>query len=76
MDTSTLTQKGQVTIPATIRAKLGLRAGDRVAFVEDGGSIVVKPVQNDIKAAFGLVKARRSANLKDFEAAIRTRAAK
>ena len=29
---SSLTSKGQVTIPAALRRKLGLRPGDRVAF--------------------------------------------
>lgn len=74
MDTSTITQKGQVTIPAAIRKKLGLRRGDRVSFVQDGNRVVVKPVHRDIKAAFGLVKARRSASLGDYETAIRKRA--
>jgi AbrB family looped-hinge helix DNA binding protein len=32
--TATLTRKGQVTIPASVRAALGLETGDRVAFVE------------------------------------------
>ncbi len=31
--TSSLTRKGQVTIPAEIRRRLGLSTGDRVAFV-------------------------------------------
>lgn len=74
MDTSTLTQKGQVTIPANIRRKLGLRTGDRVSFVQEGDHVLVKPAQSDIRAAFGLVKARRSASLKEYEAAIRKRA--
>ncbi len=74
MDTSTLTQKGQVTIPVGIRKKLGLRTGDRVAFTQEGDHVVVKPVQKNIKAAFGLVKARRSASLADYDAAIRARA--
>ncbi len=41
MDTSTVTQKGQVTIPAAVRRKLGLRTGDRVAFVQDGDRVLV-----------------------------------
>ena len=73
MDTSTLTQKGQVTIPAGIRRKLSLRTGDRVRFVQQGDNVIVKPVQSDIQSAFGLVKARRSATLEDYEAAIRKR---
>lgn len=74
MDMSTVTQKGQVTIPAGIRRKLGLRTGDRVAFVEGTGGVLVKAVEQDIQASFGLVKARRSANLADMEQAIRKRA--
>ncbi len=34
MTTATLTSKGQITIPATVRAALGVDAGDRVEFVE------------------------------------------
>lgn len=76
MDTSTLTQKGQVTIPAGIRKRLGLRMGDRVAFLQEGDRIVVKPVHQKIDAAFGLVKARRSASLADFERAIKDSASR
>lgn len=74
MDTSTVTQKGQVTIPAGIRRKLGLRTGDRVAFVERADGVIVKALEQDVAASFGLVKARRSASLADMEQAIRKRA--
>ena len=33
MATATLTRNGQVTIPAAIRARLGLKTGDRIDFV-------------------------------------------
>lgn len=33
MTTATMTSKGQVTIPADVRAHLGLRPGSRLAFV-------------------------------------------
>lgn len=36
MTTATLTSKGQITIPATVRAALGVDSGDRVEFVEVG----------------------------------------
>lgn len=74
MDTSTVTQKGQVTIPAGIRRKLGLRTGDRVGFVPTGAGVLVAPVEDNIEAAFGLVRAKRSASLADMERAIRKRA--
>jgi antitoxin PrlF len=73
MDTSRLTRKGQVTIPVGIRRKLGLRTGDQVAFVQEGDRVLVKPVQKKISAAFGLVKAKRSASLTEMDQAIRKR---
>ena len=74
MDTSTVTQKGQVTIPAAVRRKLGLRTGDRVAFVQDGDRVLVQAVEHNVSAAFGLVKSRRSVSLAGMDLAIRTRA--
>lgn len=74
MDTSTLTQKGQVTIPVGIRRKLGLRTGDQVAFVQEGDRVLVKPVQKKISAAFGLAQAKRGASLTEMDQAIRKRA--
>ncbi len=32
MDSSTLTERGQVSIPASLRKAMGLRTGDRLAF--------------------------------------------
>ncbi len=74
MDTSTVTQKGQVTIPAAVRRKLGLRTGDRVAFVQDGDRVLVQAVEQNVSAAFGLVKSRRRVSLAGMDLAIRKRA--
>lgn len=44
MPTATVTSKGQVTIPASVREGLGLHAGDRVDFVRlDDGSFKLRP---------------------------------
>ena len=41
---TTLTRKGQVTLPVEIRRRLGLKEGDKVAFIEGEHSIeVVRP---------------------------------
>lgn len=45
MPSSRLSSKGQVTIPQAVRMRLGLRAGDRVEFVEEGGKTVLQPAR-------------------------------
>lgn len=40
---STVQEKGQVTIPAEIRKKLGLKKGDLVAFVETEDGVLISP---------------------------------
>ncbi len=42
---SMVQEKGQVTIPAEIRKKLGLRKGDLVSFVETDKGVVIKPAE-------------------------------
>ena len=41
MEVSRISSKGQVTIPKTIRESLKLRQGDRVAFIEENGKVVI-----------------------------------
>jgi antitoxin PrlF len=45
---STLSSKGQVTIPQEIRSRLGLSTGDRVDFVIEGDQTVIRPARSDI----------------------------
>ncbi len=56
MPTSTLTSKGQVTIPKEIREVLGLKEHDKVNFVKRGGSVLIKPIKGDILDLRGSVK--------------------
>ncbi len=44
---STLSSKGQLTIPVEVRTRLGLRAGDRVEFVFEGGHTVIRPLRSE-----------------------------
>jgi AbrB family looped-hinge helix DNA binding protein len=67
---SSLTSKGQVTIPAALRRRLGLQPGDRVAFVEEHGEVVLRRVETRIEAAFGLVKPPGGASLGEIEKTI------
>ncbi|GIL01953.1 MAG: hypothetical protein BroJett030_18520 [Alphaproteobacteria bacterium] len=38
-----ITAKGQITLPKEVRERHGLKPGDRVEFVEEGGKTWVKP---------------------------------
>jgi antitoxin PrlF len=42
-----ITSKGQVTVPREIRRRLGVRAGDRLLFEEDGNGVRVTAVRKE-----------------------------
>ena len=57
MATATLTSKGQITIPLTVRRKLGLDAGDRVEFVElTPGEFALKAATEDVRSLKGMIR--------------------
>jgi AbrB family looped-hinge helix DNA binding protein len=57
MATAAITSKGQITIPVEVRRKLGLKAGDRVGFIEnENGEYVLKPKTGSIMNLKGIVK--------------------
>lgn len=43
MDESRVSIKGQVVIPARLRKKYGFKAGEKVAFIEQDSSVIIKP---------------------------------
>lgn len=45
MKTSSVSSKGQVTIPQEIRVRMGLKEGDRVEFVIDHGLTILRPAR-------------------------------
>lgn len=42
MELAKITTRGQITIPAEIRKKLGVRDGDKVIFLEENGRIIME----------------------------------
>ena len=57
MSTATLTSKGQITIPVTVRNALGLHAGDRVEFVEvEHGQFAIIAATLPVTALKGLIR--------------------
>jgi AbrB family looped-hinge helix DNA binding protein len=62
LETSTVTSKGQLVIPARLRRRYGIRKGTCVAFAEDGGRIIVQPVTREfIGSLRGSLKPKPSA---------------
>ena len=57
MSTATMTSKGQITIPAVVRAALGVEAGDRVEFVQtEPGHFELVAVTQSVTALKGLAR--------------------
>ncbi len=56
---STMTQKGQVTIPAAVRARLGLQPKDKVRFEVEGDEVKLKPAPSKLLAGYGAVPPRK-----------------
>ena len=61
MSTSTVTTKGQITIPIKIRTALGLDAGDRVEFVEtEPGQFTLVAATRSVQDLKGIFRGRRN----------------
>ncbi len=52
---ATVSSKGQVTLPAAMRAKLGLQAGSHIQFELRGQELVIKP-ELPMSAYYGMLK--------------------
>jgi len=55
---TTVTQKGQVTIPGELRRVLGLKPKDKVAFELVNGEVHLRPIRSTLLAGYGSVKPR------------------
>ncbi len=53
---TTITIKGQVTIPVLIRRLLGLQPNDQLVFSVVDEKIIAEPVKNDFLSLYGSVK--------------------
>ncbi|MEK6245096.1 MAG: AbrB/MazE/SpoVT family DNA-binding domain-containing protein [Pseudomonadota bacterium] len=72
MDESTVTSKGQVTIPKQVRRALGIRQGSRVGFAVRNGKAELKVVHRAparIESGFGMLGSRGRHLPADFDAA-------
>lgn len=74
---STLTTKGQITIPVALRQQLGLGVGSAVRFTlsERGDSILISPANvltqssQTVKSGFGMLRVKQKTVAVDFDVA-------
>lgn len=65
---STITGKGQVTIPKTIRRQLGVERSDKVAFIlHDSGLIELRPARYTLESLRGIIPALPGRETEDFD---------
>jgi len=73
MPRSTLTSKGQITIPKEVRDQMGLKPGDRVDFVKERtGRFSIRPINTDFRSLKGIIKSpfKRPITLKEMDEGI------
>lgn len=69
---STVTVKGQITLPKDLRNALHLKTGDKVIFEErEAGSFVLRPKTQDVRSLKGIISYSGPAKtIDDMEMAI------
>ena len=75
MTHATLSSKGQITIPAVVRAALGVGTGDRVDFVEiEKGQFAMIAATHPVHKLKGIIaKPKKAISIEDMNAAILAR---
>lgn len=76
MPVSTITSKGQTTIPKDIREHLKLCPGDKIDFIiENAGKVVIEPTTFDVGELEGILYRphRRVVSVKEMKTAIKKR---
>ena len=69
---TTITSKGQVTIPRDVRQQFGLKQGMAVTFAVEGDHIALRPaaaLRQPCTSGFGLIPSRRPGIAPDFDVA-------
>lgn len=69
--TSTITQRGQVTLPAEIRRLLGVGVRDQVEFIVDDGEVRLRRPEFTLETVYGSVKPWWNPKEKDIDEVIR-----
>ena len=71
MASATVTSKGQVTLPKSVRERLGVEAGDRLEFVESDHGFLVVAATRDIRSLKGIIgRPKKPVTIEDMNDAI------
>ena len=75
MPSATLTSKGQITIPAEVRAALGVNFGDRIDFIEvEKGRFVIVPATCSVQELKGIIpRPKKPVSIEEMNGAIALR---
>lgn len=76
MALATITTKGQVTIPKSVRDSLMLNTGDKIEFVvTDKREALIRPVSKKVDEVFGILNkpGRITVSVEEMDATIRQR---
>jgi AbrB family looped-hinge helix DNA binding protein len=76
MSVSTITSKGQTTIPKNIREYLKLKPGDKLDFIIDKeGKVVIEPTTLDVRELEGILYKphRKAVSVRKMKTAIKDR---
>jgi antitoxin PrlF len=59
---STVSEKGQITVPKRLRERLGIRAGDRLELTEEEGRLVARKALSDdpVAASYGILDSEQT----------------
>jgi antitoxin PrlF len=68
--TSSVSSKGQITLPIEIRKRLGIEPGDKVSFSLEEDSVRVVPAGSRLAAGYGVVPALKQPRTLEETAAI------
>ena len=71
MVSARVTSKGQITLPESVLERLGVKAGDKIEFVEYAQGVLLRRVAADIRTLKGMVpKPTKPVSVEDMKQAI------
>jgi len=58
---SVVSEKGQITIPKSLRERLGIKPGQVLDFCEDKGTLIARKMKEEdpIRSVYGIIKTKR-----------------